>query len=190
MGLPRTVVCGMLMYSSRGSVMSTVDVCLADSNCRMVPTQGKLRTLSVMGRGSIRLILVSVVVPIVSNVRTVIRVEGVSGIPIVLLATGDRSASGMLKLAIKTSSCIAGPFGPMRLRTEIGSRVEECVLLNTNGADTKGLMVNNVRLSSGSGAIAISNRTTGLAHARCSVLGLLVRRPNRICSPGRVCTGI
>lgn len=184
------IVCGILIYSSSGTVLSSLRVCLGLRKCGIFGTRGKERTLGATRRGSLRYVVLSVVVPSLSKLGTALGLQRDGGVPVVLLSTGDRSASGVANLSFKTSSCIAGPFGPLRLVTQMGSRVEHCISLNDVRGGSDLVIAKKLTLSLSSGRVALSNRGIGLATARCNVLRCLVGGVNEILSAGRVCRTI
>lgn len=84
----------------------------------------------------------SVVVPIVSNVRLygqVGRSVHADRVPMVLLATGSSLRSGRRKCTSKTSSCLAGPFDTGLLRDHVGG------LLRAHGGVTSLLTLTSAR---------------------------------------------
>lgn len=180
------------MYSSSGSVMRTVSVCLARRKCRILGTCSNSRTVGMLGDGRISLLVVSIVVPQLSKVQTALGVQRGVDLPVVVLSTGSRSTSGVLKLGVNTSSCVAGPFGPLRLMTEMGSRLEHCARLKdaTESSGRDRFQAKKLIVESSLGRIAISNRGIGLAPVRCGVLLLLIGGRKGIFSVGRVCRGV
>lgn len=153
----------------------------------MMGTCSKRRTLRVLHAGGVSLVIVSIVVPGLSKVHTAFRTHGADDVPVVVLSTGARSTSGVLKLGIKTSSCIAGPFGPLRLITHIGSRLQHCAALSDAPSNSTICRTNNLIVGSRLGGIAMSKRRIGLAPVRCGVLLLLVGGGKGMFSVDRVC---
>lgn len=94
--------------------------------CRIAATIGKRSTLRGMRRTSPRVVLDSILVPHVSNVRLIGRLgKGLSAyrVPIILLATHARVRRGLRKLGVKTSSCVAGPFSSHLLMFHYGGLI-------------------------------------------------------------------
>lgn len=172
--------------------MRTVRVCLSRRKCRVLGTCSKVRTLRVLRGRRIGLLVVSIVVPELSKVHTALGVHRGGDLPVVVLSTGSRSASGVLKLGVNTSSCMAGPFGPLRLITQIGSRLEQFGRLNkaTRRPGRAVCGMNNLRVGSSLGRMAMSKRFIGLAPVRCGVLLLLVGGRKGMFSVGRVCRSV
>lgn len=181
----------ILIYSSSVTVLRSVRVCLGTRKFGILGTRDNSRTLGVVTRGRVRYLILSVVVPNASNLRAALGVERRGGgFPVVVLSTGSRSASGVTNLNFNTSSCIAGPFGPLRLITEIGSRVHECISFSNFIRGTRRVIANNLIISARTGAIDISNRSIQLATERCVVLRCLYGGVNHILSSTRVCRTI
>lgn len=112
-------ITSVLIMRSGGSVLTFIFERLS-SLCRMLVTRGKIRTLSILRRGSISLVVDSVVVPLVSKIRLYGRLgRGLScdRVPMVLLATGAGLRSEVRKLRRKTSTCVRGPFSVRCLHT-------------------------------------------------------------------------
>lgn len=108
----------MLVVRSSGSVQRKMGVLLRKRNCSIRRTSGNTSKLGGLAPGA-GLIVLSVVVPNVSKLGAYRRVEGVSCIPVLFLATGSGRSSGLVKFVTKTSSCLVGPFSCARLFTEI-----------------------------------------------------------------------
>lgn len=99
---------------------------LRGRNCRASVYSSKRRKLCCVGRQDRSLIVLSQVLPSVSNVAILRRTEGgrISA-PIVVLATLKRLRSGLAKLGNNTSSCVIGPFTFRRLLTEVRYVIQE-----------------------------------------------------------------
>lgn len=83
------------------------------SRCHILATIGKIRTLGILGRRAMGLIVSSVVVPRVSKLRLYRRLGSrlsCDRVPVVLLATGAALRTGVRKVGLKTSMCVRGPF--------------------------------------------------------------------------------
>lgn len=115
----------VLLMSSGCSFLGFLSRDLTE-RCRMLGTAGKGRTLGMLRGRSVSLIIDSVVVPRVSNLRLYSAVGGsvhCSRVPVVLLATGTDRRRRLRKLDINTSSCVAGPFGVRILGLHVGGVV-------------------------------------------------------------------
>lgn len=143
---------GVLIYRSRTTVHSFIIVGLAETNCSMIRTSYNRTTLRGCRRGgnSFSITVLSIVVPNVSNFRIYGRLEGHGNkVKVVVLSTGARRVSGMAKLVLNTSSCIAGPFSPDRLLTEISSLCEEITLTRSRSRGGFGRRLGSNRFALG-----------------------------------------
>lgn len=94
--------------------------------CRMVSTPSNRRKRGLTIRRGPSLVVDSVVVPGISKLRLyhhVGRGMRASRVPIVLLATHDKSRTGVDNCTIKTSSCVSGPFDFSILLIHVGRLV-------------------------------------------------------------------
>lgn len=123
-GTNKGVKGAVLIISSSRSVMQLVARDLGFRRFGAVRTCSKGGTFCCLGRGGVSFIILSVVVPRVSNFRIYQGVEDRCGVPVLLLDTHDESVSGVVKLRVKTSSCVAGPFDVRRLASQVGTRFE------------------------------------------------------------------
>lgn len=178
----------MLVMRSSGRVERNMRVCLRDRKCGIFRTTSNVRKLRILRGRRVRLTVVSVVVPHVSKVHVAVGLHRGCSFPMVVLSTGSRRISGVAKLGVKTSSCIAGPFAPVRLVTHIGSRLEHCHEFLRGLAPRRGMrIVKKLRVGRSAMRIAVSNGPIGLAPVRCGVLLLLTGGPKEIFSSRRVC---
>lgn len=184
---------GVLIIRSSDSVERNIEVLLRDRRCRIVRTRGNIIKLGLLSR-AVSLIVLSVVVPGLGNLGIYRRVHGASGIPMLFLATGSRRSSGLLKLVIKKSSCLTGPFSCTRLLKEIGTLLEHCRICRKGDAGrgrTRGVVrVNSVGLGATFGRVITSKGGIRISSLRCGVLHLVVRRPNGVFSARGVCRDI
>lgn len=183
----RSGAVGVLVISSSGSVIRLLDVCIGGRNCRIRHTCGKGRTVAGLGAGpSVNLVVLSVVVPRVSNLTIIERIEGSDRVPMLVLSTGASSLSGVRNLVRNTSSCIAGPFGPLRIVTHIGSLLHHD-RRSIGGSRPSRVRVNPLVVGGSSRRIrAIANGSVRLATLRFNVLCLLTDRPGEMFSTSRV----
>lgn len=186
--LARVVDRHVLLISSRPSVLRFIGCALIGRNCRMFATRGKTRTLGTTTRRHPRLVLLSVVVPIVSKTRayhTVHRSPRLHSAVIIFLSTLNRRRRRLTNFNIKTSSCLAGPVGVGLLidhiRTVLGH-------VSTKGTPTP--TRRNITVSHRHCAIAHSNHRVDLPHGRFTLLSLLCSSPNGLFSHRRVCTQV
>lgn len=168
-------------------MQALLQLCLRGRGCRVVRTRGKGRTLRLLGGRRISLYLLSVVVPRVSKCRILRRLHGADGVPIVVLSTGSTSSRGVLKLGLKTSSCLTGPFGPLRTMTHIGSGVHQFCTLKATRLSSGVLAIQSLRLSPRNYMLGGGKRPVRLASMRCQVVRLFVGRPKGIFAGRRVC---
>lgn len=94
--------------------------------CGMRVTKGKTRTVALLGGRDVRLVVDSIVVPIVSNFTLLGRMGArvrFDRVPIVLLATGGAVRSHLRNLRLKTSTCLSGPFSAGLLVTRVSGLV-------------------------------------------------------------------
>lgn len=96
-----------------GRRLLTLVIHLLRNGCRVLGTTGKARTLRVLTGRRISLVISSIVVPRVSNVRLYHQIGArfrAYRVPLVLLATGADSRSRIRKCRSKTSNCVYGPL--------------------------------------------------------------------------------
>lgn len=123
----------VLVVRSRRTVTSLRGSCLRLSKFRIrVYGEKSAKLAHTLGR-RFSLVVLSLVLPRISNFSVYERMERRGGAPVVVMSTGGSSVSGVENLKLKTSSCVAGPFDPDRLMTEIGTRVSECGHLVNSG---------------------------------------------------------
>lgn len=95
---------------------------LLGHRCGIRATRGNRRTIAILSGRSVSLVISSIVVPMVSNVRFYEYIGGglrLDRVPIVLLATGGGRRSHTRTCRIKTSTFVDGPFGLTILRTHV-----------------------------------------------------------------------
>lgn len=169
------------MMSSRGLVIGKLHFDLRRSKVRISYTCSKRRTLRGTGTKRCSVVLLSLVLPGVSNLRMYRRVHRFSGIPVVVLATGKRSVSGVLNLRCKTSSCIAGPFGVLRIGTHVGTVVHHTNDGRSGRRGTGAIRIKRLGLSYRKHHMFVSKGRVGLATGRFSILRLLMFGPGGMC---------
>lgn len=135
------------------------------------------------GRHSVSLIILSLVLPSVSNVRIYRGVHngggGVAGgIPVVVLATGNSAASHMLNLRVNTSSCVTGPFRPHRLLTHVHTIVHHRRRPGRTSDRSSDLAFNHLDIFPSDRRIAVSRRPIHLAARRFRLLRCFTARSN------------
>lgn len=122
---------GVLVMRSSTSVHRVLTR-LFQAFCRIVATSSNMRTLRLM-RGRVPdVILDSIIVPHVSKARLYGRVGnrfGAYRVPMILLATEATIRRAIRKLHLKTSSCVAGPFGVGVLISHYGGLIGSHVRL-------------------------------------------------------------
>lgn len=157
----------VLVIRSRGGVSGLVRVTLSQRKRGASYIFSNRDYTSILRGGRFSLVLLSIVLPGVDNFRLVSCVGNFSA-PMVFVATGSSVSSEICKLGLKTSSCVAGPFGVSRLRTEISTMLQEC------GGTGAGLDFGSVMVSAGSEVIAGGKMRVSLALGRCRVLLLFM----------------
>lgn len=172
---------GVLIISSRGLVMGKVQFDLRRRKVRISYTCSKRRTLRCTEEYRCSLMLLSIVLPGLSNFRMYRRVHRFSSVPVIVLATGDRSVSGVLNLRCNTSSCVAGPFGVLRIGTEVGTVVHEATGHGRRPTNDPILIGKGVGVSYRKHHIFVKRHRVGLATGRFSILRLLTVGPGGIC---------
>lgn len=158
----------MLIISSRTEVERVVEGCTRFRNFRIRRTISNVRTVRVYHGRSFSLVVVSIVVPRLSNFSTYERVEGFGGAPVVVLSTENRRCSGVRNFRLNDSSCIIGPFSPGRLVVHIGTMVGHS--RNTRGRSGIGgsmFACRNLSISFSTEVIAVSNGEVRVAPGRC-----------------------
>lgn len=138
----------MLVIRSRITVTSLRGSCLRLDNFRIRVRGSKAGKLRETLRRRFSLFVLSLVLPKMSKFRVYGGVHRVGGAPVLVISTGGSSVSGVHKLKLKTSSCIAGPFSPDRLMTHIGTRLTQCRQLVNDGVPRGSVVrVQNVGVS-------------------------------------------
>lgn len=179
---------GVLVISSSERVISLLDVCYGGRKCSPVGTCSNISTFRGLRRGtSVRLVVLSIVVPGGSNVSMIERLQRRGGpVPVLVLDTGSTSVSGVRKLAANTSSCISGPFGPLRIVTHVGSLLHEAAV-RTSTTRISSVRVNPLVVGGSSRRMgALGKGDVRLATLRFNVLRLLTDRPGHIFDTSRV----
>lgn len=131
-------------------------------------------------------ILLSVVLP--SNgklglLRELGTVRGHRGM--VVVSTGSSLRSGMLKLRLKTSSCLPGPFRLTRLGTHVGDIVH-----HRRRSKRISVHLNGVHVLPSGCRILVSRGRIRLGQGRCSVLLCFVGHPNELIGGGALTRSI
>lgn len=179
----------MLIMSSRGPVSSVVGFGLAGRNCSIFATFSNRRTLTRFTGINPSVVLLSLVLPGVSNLRIYQRVHGADSIPVVVLATGSSRVSGILKLRLNTSSCIAGPFSGQRLITHMGTGLEERtspIITPPRRSSAGRVGVNTLVVRRSTCVISGHKMRVRLARHRFRLLRCLTGRVNRIVAQRRL----
>lgn len=173
-------VTGVLTISSRPTVLRVVRDVLGGSKRLIAGMDGPLG-VGVRRLRHCSLVLLSVVVPKVSNFRLYGEVEVLISYPVLFLATGARRGDLMGKLSLKTSSCVSGPFKIVRLQTEVGTRLEERRERRSIQVILKEIYVRVSR-----GGLLVGSGRLPLAGTRCRVYRFLTGGEKRIFSGRRV----
>ncbi len=107
--------------------------------------------------------------------------------PVVVLATGNRAFSGVLKLRLNTSSCIAGPFSTGRMVTHIGT-----ILHQDNGRGTRMTRIGCSGLGVGLAGcrLVMSNGTVSAPPGRLRLVCRLTDGPGHMCAHSRLLSRI
>lgn len=125
--------------------------------------------------------------PSKSNFRFYGEIQLGSGIPVVFLATSSRRADVVVKLSVKNSSCVAGPFGLKILISEVGTLLQHTGSFRTTSARLRsgnvGILLLRKRIFGG-------KRLLSLATTRCGLLYLFVEGPDVILAGKRVLSGL
>lgn len=142
----------------------------------MRATTSCFSTLSGVGSCSCSYVLLSVVLPNKDNLSLLHRLGQLRhDSDILVVSTGSSLSSGISKLRLKTSSCLAGPFRLTRLGTHIGSLVHQQRTGKSIAIALKGLLLcpSGQRMRVGKGPLR-------LGHGRFSLLCCFMIGPNQI----------
>lgn len=169
----------ILIVSSGGSVHRCRRALLR-SSCVILRTTSNGRKLSITGGRIPSLIVYSIVVPIVSNLRFARGLGAratASRVPIVVLATGGLRRRHTRNCRRNTSSCVAGPFRDGMLLTHVRGLLGRHGLLGRlfRNAPRTRLRVTSSRLRSHSGRFVGRLRTVvrgGLSSDRFNIRGV------------------
>lgn len=167
---------GVLLMRSSTGLHRIARHSLRGRHCIIRVTTSCHATLRGVRSCSCSYVLLSVVLPSNDNLsllRGLGRVRGQRGI--VVLSTGSSVRSGMLKLRLKTSSCLPGPFRLIRLGTHVGDIVHHRRRNKRGDVGCKG-----VRVFPSGCKIAMTKGGLRLGHGRCSVLICFVGHPNEL----------
>lgn len=117
----------VLIISSVPSGLRLLAQRLSRRKCRAQKMLAKTVTLAIIQSAPISLVLLSVVLPSASNCtiyRTLGTSPGARSVPIVFVDTLSRTVSGIGTFALNKISCVAGPFGVIRIVTHVRARVD------------------------------------------------------------------
>lgn len=161
---------GLLVTSSGGRVASVLGRCSRGSNCRTIITCSNRRTLRRFKGSGFSLVLLSIVVPGGSNFRIYERVQGISSVPVVVIATEKRSFRQVVNLSVKTSSCVIGPFSPNRIVTHVQTVLQQLSRASSGGS-RRGLCIRRgLRVQLSRFVMGITKRRIRLAGGRVRLL--------------------
>lgn len=176
------------MSSSRG-VTRLVSLCLAGRYFSAGLMCSKRSTLTTFGDCRPGLVLLSLVLPKVSKCRIYHRVHSGTTAPVVVLSTGDRMFSGILKLRLKTSSCVVGPFSPGRVITHMETILEECRIKRRGSASIRGAgytRFSKLAVGLAGCSIIYSKRPISVPPGRLRLLCYLTTSPGRMFAERRL----
>lgn len=184
-----TAVAHVLVIRSRRSCHRPLMCRLAHRKCSISTTSANRRNLRLFAGNNVSLILLSLVLPNVSNATLYHHVHRRDHIPVVVLATGDTRVSGIINLRVNTSSCIAGPCSFHRLLTHVHTIVHHGrTTTRTSNAISSSvpLIYNSVTVRINRRRIAMHNRAIFFPLGRFRLLRCLVRGGNHIVAHRRL----
>lgn len=174
----------VLVVSSRQTVLRLIGGKLQGSK-RFIATCASTTRMPLSGLGECSLVVLSVVVPSMSNFSCYSGVHSLMSYPVLFLATGAVRRSVAFKLNLKTSSCLAGPFHVTRLQTEMGTRLQ-----HRHERQRATVAFSHVGVSLSTGRLQMSGAPITLAGDRCLVYRCLTEGGKRMFSGRRVCRTI
>ncbi len=143
--------------------------------CSTSTIRGNTSTLVCLSDKGCSILVLSIVVPILSNVATLGGLHRRNGrVPMLVLATGTRVSSGILKLSDNTGCCLAGPFSAGRLLTTVHTVAEH------RARARGGVSLNGVALSESAFRVSSPAKDFQLTGGRFRVVRVLVSCPRRV----------
>ena len=174
----------LLICDDDHDIVNALKIYLSDPDYTLFTAYNGLEALEIMGRESIDLVLLDIMMPGLNGLAVTAEIRKKSNIPIILLSAKSEDSDIVLGLNLGADDYITKPFNPLEVSARVNSQLRRYFKLGTGvQPQSSVLSVGGLELNDETKTVTSDGAPVELTPKEFDILKLLMSNPGKVYSP-------
>ena len=173
----------ILICDDEVDIVNALKIYLSSENYRLFEAFTGRQAMEIMGRETIHLVLMDVMMPEMDGITATAKIREFSNAPIILLTAKSENEDKVLGLNIGADDYITKPFVPVEVLARVRSQLRRYTTLGgTKLTENNTITIGGITLNDESKQVTVDGDEVNLTPIEYSILRLLMRNPGKVFS--------
>lgn len=142
--------------------------------------------LEILGRETIHLILLDIMMPVMDGIMTLTRIRSTSNVPVIMLTAKSEDADKVLGLNLGADDYITKPFSPLEVTARVNSQLRRYLKLGGSTPLDDTYVIGGIELNDSAKEVRLDGTLVCLTPKEYDILKLFMQNPGKVFSPKEI----
>ena len=170
----------ILICDDDHDIVAALKIYLSSPEYRLFSAYTGREALDIVGRETIHLILMDIMMPELDGLAATVRLRASSNVPIILLTAKSETADKILGLNVGADDYITKPFEPMEVLARVRSQLRRFTSLGSQPKSPDVITIGSVTLDDPARTVTVDGERVSLTPSEYGILRLLMKEPGKV----------
>ena len=176
----------ILICDDERDIVNALKIYLNNPDYRLLEAFNGEEALEVLGKESVDLILLDVMMPRKDGIETLAEIRREYNVPVILLTAKSEDADKILGLNVGADDYITKPFNPLEVSARVNSQLRRYLKLGGGRETTDVLAIGGIELNDNKKEVTVDGAVVALTPKEYEILKFFMSSPNKVFSPKEI----
>ena len=172
----------VLVCDDDRDIVSALKIYLTAEGYSVLEAYDGAQALEIVRQGSVELVLMDVMMPVMDGIAATARLREESNIPVIMLTAKSEDIDKVLGLGIGADDYVTKPFNPVELMARVKSQLRRYTRLGGQSSTTAAVTIGGVSVNDDEKSVTLDGEPVSLTPIEYSILKLLLMNPGKVYS--------
>ena len=176
----------ILICDDEKDIINALKIYLSNSDYRMIEAHNGKEAVNIVSNETIHLVLLDIMMPEMDGISALVKLRGISNVPVILLTAKSEDTDKILGLNIGADDYITKPFNPVEVAARVRSQLRRYMQLGGGAINPDSYIINGIMLSDNTKIVTVDGDEISLTPKEFDILKLLMANPDKVFSPKEI----
>ncbi|MBE6759418.1 MAG: response regulator transcription factor [Ruminococcaceae bacterium] len=176
----------VLVCDDDRDIVSALKIYLTAEGYSVLEAYDGAQALEIVRQGSVELVLMDVMMPVMDGIAATARLREESNIPVIMLTAKSEDIDKVLGLGIGADDYVTKPFNPVELMARVKSQLRRYTRLGGQSSTTAAVTIGGVSVNDDEKSVTLDGEPVSLTPIEYSILLTLMSQPGKVFSSAEI----